>query len=156
MKKLLLIALLGSSGFLFSQTICTGTTEQGREAQTRLCTEEKAPANLELNSSKMVTGVVTDQTGAKFEQVAVQLRSSESRQVLRSAAASNGEFNLGVVPSGSYRLIVVKIGPSGPERLKMFDQPASLRCTNAGNECKLTVVPRVHSTDNPIDHCPPK
>ncbi len=157
MKKLLLIAILGLSGLLFSQTICTGTIEQCREAQKRLCADEKAPANLDLADAKTVIGTVLDQTGAKFERgVAVQLRSPKSGAVLRTATVGDGDFSLGELQPGLYRLIVVKIGASSPERLKMFDQPQRLICQDAGSRCSLTVMPIVHGSDNPIDFCPPK
>jgi len=156
MKELLLIALFGLSGILFSQTICTGTPEQCREAQTRLCAEEQAPANLQIKTSKTIAGTVIDQTGAAFEKVAVQLRSPGTGDVLRTSPAVDGKFSLGKVQAGSYRLIVVQMQPSGPQRLKMFDQSESLSCTDIGTECRLTVMPKVHGTDNPIDDCPPK
>ncbi|MGA7350002.1 MAG: carboxypeptidase-like regulatory domain-containing protein [Acidobacteriaceae bacterium] len=157
MNRLLLISVLGSSGLLFSQTICPGTAEQCREAQTRLCADERAPANLELSDSRSVEGTVAEQSGAKFETgVAVQLRSPKSGAILQSASVENGEFRFGQVPTGSYRLIVVKTTPSGPERLKMFDQPKSLVCQATGPICKLLMMPTIHGTDNPIDYCPPK
>ena len=157
MKKLLLIAILGSSGLLFSQTICTGTVEECREMQKQLCADEKAQANLELSDSTSVEGTVVDQTGAKFETgVAVQLRSPKTGAVLQSASVANGEFHFGQILAGSYRLIVVKTTPSGAERLKMFDQPRSLVCQANGPVCILSVMPRVHGTDNPIDTCPPR
>ena len=157
MKQLLLIAVLGSSGILFSQTICTGTADQCREMQKHLCADEKAPANFDLDHSQSVTGTVVDQTGAQFENdVAVQLRSADSGDVLRTATVSGGAFDLGNLQKGSYRLIVVKIRPSGPERLKAFDQPEKLTCAGSGSQCRLTMMPIVHGSDNPIDSCPPK
>jgi hypothetical protein len=104
-----------------------------------------------------VVGRVIDQSGAAFERdVAVQLRSPKSGEVLQTATVIDGGFNLGEVQTGSYRLIVVKTGASDPERLKPFDQPQSLTCQNAGSQCKLEVMPKVHGTDNLIDFCPPK
>jgi hypothetical protein len=157
MKKLLLIALLGSSGLLFSQTLCIGSVEQCREMQKQLCAEEKAPANLELSDSKLVEGTVIDQTGAKFETgVAVQLRSTKSGEIVRNAQVSNGVFSLGQIESGSYRLIFVKTLGAAIKRLVGFDQPKSLVCEVVGSICKLSVMPTVHGSDNPIDYCPPK
>ncbi|HEX4039464.1 MAG TPA: carboxypeptidase regulatory-like domain-containing protein [Acidobacteriaceae bacterium] len=156
MKKLLLIALFGSSSLLFSQTVCNGAVEQCREAQRRVCASEKAPANLKLSGSRIVEGEVIDQTGAKFAQVVVQLRSPSSDQVLRTATASDGEFDFGELPAGSYRLIVLRMEKSGPERLKMFDQPVSLLCAGSIPQCRLSVIPKLHGTDDPIDSCPPK
>ena len=157
MKKLLPIVILGSSGLLFSQTICTGTVEECREAQTRLCVDEKAPANLELHEGRLGEGTVVDQTDAKFETgFAVQLRLPKSGEIVRSAQVSNGDFSLGQIESGSYRLIVVKADGTGTKRLVAFDQPRSLICESPGPICKLSVMPTVHGSDNPIDYCPPK
>jgi hypothetical protein len=157
MTKLPLIALLGSSGLLFSQTIWTGTVEQCRDAQRRLCANEKAPANLELSTNRLVSGTVIDQSGAKFDHdVSVQLRSPQSGDVLRTATVMAGEINLGEARAGKYRLIVVSEKALGPERLAGFDQAQSLTCKEADGQCSLTVMPIVHGTDNPIEHCPPK
>jgi len=152
MKKLLLIAIFGSSGLLFSQNVGISP-----EAFRRLCADEKAPPNLQLPDAKLVEGTVIDQSGAKFETgVAVQLRSPKSGEIVRSAQVSNGDFSLGQIESGSYRLIVVKTDGSGTKRLVGFDQSKSLVCEAAGPICKLSVMPTLHGTDNLIDSCPPK
>jgi hypothetical protein len=106
---------------------------------------------------RTVTGLVTDQTGAKFDSAfEIQLRVPQKGTVLRSVVTSEGEFSLGQVKAGSYRLIVVKMGKQGIKRLKGFDQPTSLVCTNDSSICRLSVVPMIHGTDNTIDYCPPK
>jgi hypothetical protein len=142
MNKLLLIALWGSGSLLFSQN--AGISP---EAFRRLCADEKAPANLQLSDAKVVEGTVIDQTGAKCE---------TGVAVLQSASVENGDFRLGQLIAGSYRLIVVNTTSSGPERLKMFDQPRSLVCETTGPICKLSVMPTVHGTDDLIDFCPPR
>lgn len=157
MKRLLLIAIWGSSSFLFGQTVCTGTTQQCIEAQHKLCASEPAPVNFELSKDRIVTGAVRDQTGAKFEgSIGVQLRVPEKGAILRSVVAKQANFSLGQVKAGSYRLIVVKLGKRKVERLVMFDQPTSLTSADDSGICRLSVVPIVHGTDNPIDYCPPK
>jgi hypothetical protein len=156
MKRMLLIALLGSSSFLFAQTVCVGTTQQCIEAQRKLCASEPAPVNLELSEDRLVSGTVADETGANFSDVEVQLRMPRTGAVLQSAAAKNGEFDFGKVKAGSYRLVVVKPTPSGPERLKEFDQAKLLACNGSTTKCELKVVLTVHGSDNPIDFCPPK
>lgn len=157
MKRLLLIVILGSSSFLFGQTVCTGTTQECIEAQQKLCASEPAPVNFELSKDRIVTGVIKDQTGAKFDgPIGVQLRVPERGTILRSVVARQAKFSLGQVKAGSYRLIVVKLGKRGVERLVMFDQPKSLICANDSGICSLSIVPSVHGSDNPIDYCPPK
>lgn len=157
MKRLLLIAIWGSSSFLFGQTVCAGTTQQCIEAQHKLCASEPAPVNFELSKDRIVTGVIRDQTGAKFDgPIEVQLRVPEKGRILRSVVAKQAKFSLGQVKAGSYRLIVVKPGKLGAERLVMFDQPKSLMCADDSGICRLSIVPTIHGSDNPIDYCPPK
>ena len=118
MKTGLLIVMLGSSSLLFFQTVCTGTKQQCADAQKPLCAKDIAPANFDLPADARVTGSVQDQTGAKFDSgIAVQLRDPKTETVLRSAKVEDGEFTLGAVQSGSYRLIVVRQGKRGAERL---------------------------------------
>lgn len=74
-RRLLLIAILGSSSSLFGQTVCTGTTQECIEAQQKLCASEPAPANFELLKDRVVAGAIHDQTSAKLDGlVEVQLR----------------------------------------------------------------------------------
>lgn len=157
MTGLLLVAILGSSSFLFAQTVCIGTTQECAEAQQKLCASEPAPANFELLKSRRVIGIVQDQTGAKFESgIEVQLRVPEKDAILKSVVAKQGNFSLGQVKAGSYRLVVVELGKRGVERLSMFDQPTSLVCASDSDACRLSVIPTIHSTDNAIDNCPPR
>lgn len=157
MKEMLLIAILGSSSFLFAQTVCTGTTQQCIGAHQKLCASEPAPANFRLLKSRMVTGIVQDQTGAKFESgIEVQLRAPEKGTILKLVVAEQGNFSLGQVKAVAYRLIVVKSGERGVKRLVGFDQPASLVCAHGSGICNLSVVPTVHGSDNPIDYCVPR
>ncbi len=93
MRKLLLIVVLSSSGLLFSQTVCTGTTEQCREPQRQVCTHEPAPAKPKLVDSSIVVGSVIDQTGAEFDGgIAVQLRSPGSSELVRTVALIDSKF----------------------------------------------------------------
>ncbi len=155
MKKMLLVAMLGSSSFLFSQTVCIGTSQQCIESQKQKCASELAPANFELPEDRVVKGTVADTTGASFQGVEVQLRVPKTDAVLQSVAAKNGTFDLGMVKTGSYRLIVVKQGKQGFERLRGWDQSKSLVCTD-NSTCRISVVLTVHGTDDTIDFCPPK
>ncbi|MGB0123576.1 MAG: carboxypeptidase-like regulatory domain-containing protein [Silvibacterium sp.] len=156
MKKTLLVGMLGSSSFLFAQTICLGTVQQCKEAQRQLCASEPAPANLELSEDKSVQGTVSDESGARLKDVEVQLQVPKTGTVLQSLSTRDGTFDMGIVKAGSYRLIFVKQGKQGIERLPLTDQPKSLVCDGGTAVCELAVVLTIHGTDNPIDFCPPK
>ena len=158
MTKLLLIALLGSSGgSLFSQTICTGTVEQRQEAQKKLCADEKTPANLSLVAKHQISGAVFDMSGAPLSgNYQAELRSGKSGRFAAVSKLTEGSFHLGVVQPGSYRLIIVRLTPAGRERPPLMDQPRSLTCTGVGLECTLSITLSLHGSDNPIDTCPPK
>ena len=166
MKKMLLVGMLGLSSVLFAQVVCTGTTQQCIEAERKLCASEPAPANFDLPEDQSVAGTVLDPTGARFNDVdenganfndvEVELRWPKSGAVLQSTPSKNGTFDFGKVKAGSYRLVVVKRSPSGPERLKGWDQAKSLDCKDVTTNCEITVVLTVHGSDDPIDFCPPK
>ncbi|MEO6965779.1 MAG: carboxypeptidase-like regulatory domain-containing protein [Acidobacteriaceae bacterium] len=156
-RKMLLVAMLGSTSFLFSQTVCVGTSQQQCiEAQKQKCASEPAPANFELPKDRVVQGTVADTTGESFQGVEVQLRIPKTGSVVQSVAAKDGTFNLGMVNAGFYRLIVVKQGEQGIKRLRMWDQPKSLVCADSTSAYRISVVLTLHGTDNTIDFCPPK
>lgn len=155
MRRLLLISMLGSSSFLFTQTVCIGTVAKCRE-QLQLCASEPAPANLELSEDKIVTGTVLDPSGATFNEVEIELRTPKTSVVLQSTEAKNGKFDVGKVKAGSYRLIVVSRSSSGLQRLKGWNQATRFACKGGTTNCELTFMLTLHGTDNPIDYCPPK
>jgi hypothetical protein len=152
-----------AAGLLFlaaiasAQTVCIGTTEECRQSQTEFCAHEPAPPNLTVPRAAKVVGIVRDQSGAPFaDGMAIQLRTSSTGRVIRSTVPrANGSFALGSVPAGTYRLIIVSLRKGRVERLAGFDQPSTLQCMG-NNSCEITVVPRGHATDNPIDLCGPK
>ncbi len=156
-KKLLLIALFASGGSLFSQTVCTGTVEQCKEAQKKLCADEKTPANLSLVAKHQISGAVFDMSGTPLSgDYQAELRSGKSGRLAAISKLTEGSFHLGVVQPGSYRLIIVRLTSAGRERPPLMDQPKSLTCTGVGLECTLSITLSLHGTDNPIDICPPK
>lgn len=157
MNQLLLIALLGSSGLLFSQAICTGTAEECREAQKHLCTNEPAPANLELTAEKLISGTVFDASGAPLSgEYQAELRTIRTRLTLQTAKMVDGAFSFERVQPGSYRLIVVWMRPKGRSRPPLMDQPSSLACDGSDLGCRLSIRLKIHGADNPMDFCPPK
>jgi hypothetical protein len=155
---LLFATLVFSCSPLFAQADCLGTPEQcAAAAQSRLCAEERADANLEIGRRTMLQGFVLDQTGAVLGKgFGVQLREVPTGKVLQfSALAEDGRFRFDPLPAGNYRMIIVRSEHGSVARLKMFDQPQALRCGGSG-ECVLELNLTLHGTDNPIDQCPPK
>jgi hypothetical protein len=155
-RVMLLIVMLETSSFLFSQTVCVGTDQHCAEAQKEKCASEPVPENFLLTKSNAVQGNVSDRTGANVQDVEVQLRSPRTGKVLQSVAVVDGVFDLGEVKSGSYRLIFVKRGNHTTERLRMWDQPHSLVCADSASTCSLSVVLTLHGTDDTMDFCPPR
>ena len=157
MKKMLVVAMLGSSSFLFSQTVCIATSQQQCiELQKQKCASESAHANFELPEDRVVKGTVADITGASFLGVEVELRMPKTGVVLQSVTAKDGTFNLGTVKTGSYRLIFANKGKRGIERLRGWNQPKSLVCADSSSICRLQVILTFHGSDDTIDFCPPK
>ncbi len=156
MRKMLFVAMLGSGGFLFSQTVCIRTSQQCIEAQKKECASAPTPQNFELSGNKIVEGMVSDKTGASIQGVDVQLRVPETGRVLRSVGAKDGTFYLVKVRAGSYRLIVVKQEKQRVERLALADQPKLLVCSDSTSVCQLSVAITFRGTDDTIDFCPPK
>jgi hypothetical protein len=142
-----------------AQTVCIGSDKECKEEQERLCREEPAPANLIVSKQQRIRGVLLDESGAVFvfENTFVQLRDAKTRQVLRQVLANpKGEFELGVVTGGSYRLVAVHRRRDGVlTRLPLTEQPGLMTCSG-DEDCKITAVQKIHGTDNPIDSCPPK
>jgi hypothetical protein len=96
-----------------------------------------------------VVGTIRDQTAAPLTSSRVELRRyiSERKQVSVRVVSTdgNGHFDLGIVKSGKYRLLV------SPHRV--FKQPAELKCQN-GNTCDLKITLISNPTDMPDAPCP--
>jgi hypothetical protein len=114
------------------------------------CTNvEHIKANLHLPSSVQLTGHVEDETGAPFKNSRIELRRyvSEARQVRTANAKTddNGDFDLGVVSKGDYRLL------ASPTRA--FKQPDEIWCSS-GHQCFLRIRLKGNPTDLPASQCP--
>ncbi|HEY1994848.1 MAG TPA: hypothetical protein VGG81_10630 [Edaphobacter sp.] len=145
------------SSIAFSQVVCVGTAEQCRESQKTICANEKAEANLDLAGAKHLQGVIKDPTGplSSSGNYEVQLRDAASGRALqRTSLDSGGRFTFTNLNGGKFRLIVVRL-VAGVAQRTGFDQPSKLRCENA-EDCKLFIVLRLGTTDQPVDLCPPK
>ena len=109
-----ILGLLCSGGLAFSQVVCVGTPKQCQETQKKVCSSEKAEANLDLAGAKRVQGVIKDATDAPFSfsggHFQVQLRDVASSEVLQQTALdSEGRFTFTNLHSESLRLIVVRL-----------------------------------------------
>ena len=109
---------------------------------------EPVQPNLNLKEDTRVRGHLTDQTREPFRNSPIELRFfvSESKQITASKLATDadGNFDLGVVKRGDYRLLL------SPHR--GFKQPAKLECSS--NDCTLNTVLIVNPTDGLGAGCP--
>jgi hypothetical protein len=104
--------------------------------------------NLTLDADTRIHGTIVDQTKAPFLKSPIELRRyiSESEQVMVKKVRTDdkGNFDLGKVKSGAYRLLL------SPGR--GFAQPEKLNCT--AKKCSLDVVLVVNPTDSITAACP--
>jgi 5-hydroxyisourate hydrolase-like protein (transthyretin family) len=114
----------------------------------KFCNSERVRPNLKLQHQTHVSGRVTDIVGVPFKKSQVELRKyiSENKQVAFKVSTTddNGEFDLGKIEKGEYRLL------ASPTRY--FKQPEELHCP--GKECKLTIALQANPTDLPESGCP--
>jgi len=114
----------------------------------KFCNSEKVQPNLKLQHQTHVSGRVTDIVGVPFKKSRVELRKyiSENKQVATKVSTTddNGEFDLGKIEKGEYRLL------ASPTRY--FKQPQELPCS--GEECKLIIALQANPTDLPESGCP--
>lgn len=110
---------------------------------------ERIKPNLILKVQTRVSGRITDQTTAPFQQSIVELRRyfSAVKQVplKRVKTDADGSFDLGLVGPGEFRLL------ASPTRV--FRQPDSLVCRGDGR-CHLDIELKVNPTDMPESTCP--
>jgi hypothetical protein len=104
--------------------------------------------NLKLSDDTNVRGHVTDETTAPFKHSPVELRRfiSETKQVIVKTVSTDadGNFDLGVVKRGDYRLLL------SPHR--GFKQPAKLECRS--QPCTLETALIANPTDALAAGCP--
>jgi hypothetical protein len=162
-KKLLLVAALGSSGFSFAQVaqvVCVGTEQQCEASQRKVCAREArqaAPANLSVPVDEPVTGHAYDQgeNAWIFPGASVLLRTVPGQETIASAAIEqDGRFSLGIVKAGSYRLVFVRMQGGVAQRPGSY-QPEQLSCEGS-NACEVKVRLVATPTDQVTDMCPPR
>jgi hypothetical protein len=104
--------------------------------------------NLVLTRDTAIRGRVIDQSGAPLQNSPIELRRfvSEAKQkpVKTFFTDLNGDFDLGVVKRGEYRLLL------SPHR--GFKQPENLECDPA--KCSLDVTLVMNSTGQFAQNCP--
>ena len=109
---------------------------------------EPVQPNLNLKEDTRVRGHLTDQTKEPFRNSPIELRLfvSESEHITASKISTDGDgnFDLGVVKRGDYRLLL------SPHR--GFKQPAKLECSS--KDCTLNTVLIVNPTDALGTGCP--
>ena len=104
--------------------------------------------NLVLTADTNVRGRVTDQTTAPLKNSRIELRRfiSAAKQVAlkQSSTDADGEFDLGMVRKGQYRLLL------SPHR--GFKQPEKLECEL--HDCALDTMLIANPTDQLAASCP--
>ena len=154
MRKIIaLIAVLYASTVAFGQLVCTGDACSCEN-------ETTPPPNFSVSKAAHVTGtLIEEESGAPFafENTIVQVRTIKERLAIVTATVdSRGQFDLGIIPAGQYRLIAARRLQNGKlERQPEADQPKSMACTG-GSDCSITAVQHLHGTDLPFEFCPPQ
>ncbi len=109
---------------------------------------EQVWPNLELRRDTAIHGHVEDQSGEPFRKSPIELRryasQSEQTTVKKVSTDDKGNFDLGMVKKGKYRLLL------SPNR--GFQQPTKLECWQ--KHCILDTVLIVNPTDLPGAGCP--
>jgi hypothetical protein len=137
--------------FLLSACCLPGQLVQIGPSDPQVCENVKVHPNLVLDVAVDLGGHVEDPSGAALVHKRIEVRKyisevkqSSFRQVQTDG---NGDFSVGVLPAGKYRLLIFARG---------FKQPRDLQC-KSGKICKLNVVPAVAPTDTfPESVCSPK
>src|SRR6478609_3697909 len=130
---------------------CYGQLIQVGPPDPHACEKVKVNPNLVIDSAVDVKGHVEEVSGMAMinARIAVRKYVSEIKQnsFRKAETDGNGNFAVGVLPSGKYRLVIFAPG---------FKQPRDLQCAN-GKSCKVNVVLETASTDTfPESVCPPK
>ena len=139
---LALYPLNGGSG----QLVSIGPKSEGlKEYCERV---EPLRPNLILQEDTQITGRITDQSTEPSRKSGIELRRfvSATKQVVvkKLATDDEGNFSLGVVKRGSYRLLL--------SNSRAFKQPEKLTCW--GKKCTLEAILIVNPTDQPAANCP--
>jgi len=125
------------------------------------CDKEKIPSpNLLVAKSAHIVGtLIEEQSGLPFvfENTIIQLRDPKTMAVLvETHVKMDGQFDLGTVQAGVFRLIVArKLNDGRLGRMPLADQPKKMTCMN-DSTCRIEAIQHLHGTDLPFEFCPPK
>lgn len=145
MVPLVAVVSVWLCGLAFGQLVHIGPVNS------RACEEVKVQPNLILSRSIPVEGHVEDASGAVVANTRLELRTYKSaleQTALRRAQTNaNGDFSLGAIPAGRYRLLFFLPG---------FKQATTLKCSKGGS-CTLSIRLETAPTDTfPESVCPPR
>lgn len=137
--------------FLLSACCLSGQLVQIGASDPQLCEKVKVHPNLVLEAAVDVGGHLEDPSGAALVHTHLEIRKyiSEIKQTSfrQLQTDGNGDFSVGVLPAGKYRLLIFARG---------FKQPRNFQC-KSGKTCKVNVVPEIAPTDTfPESVCSPK
>jgi hypothetical protein len=148
-KSLLAVFFLSSGAH--GQTVVVGPDGKTEPPPStpEFCSQvEPIRPNLKLRDDTNVRGHVSDETTAPFKHSPVELRRfiSETKQVTvkKASTDSDGNFDLGLVKRGDYRLL---LSPS-----RAFKQAEKLECWS--KKCTLDAALIANPTDQIAEHCP--
>jgi hypothetical protein len=152
-KFIAFIAALFESTAVFGQLVCTGNACS--------CENEKTPPpNFSVSQSVHVTGKLIGENGYPFvfENTVVQVRTIMEKFVIVTATVdSHGQFDLGIIQTGQYRLMAARRLQNGKlERQPLADQPKPMSCSGGSSDCSIKAVQHLHETDLPFEFCPPQ
>jgi hypothetical protein len=107
-----------------------------------------------------VTGVLIEavsQLPFVFNDTIIEVRNQETRAVVVHAKVDKeGQFDLGLIAAGKYRLIAAREKPNGKlERMALANQPSPMSCIG-DSACRVVAIQHLHGTDLPFEFCPPK
>lgn len=109
---------------------------------------EHLTPNLRLVEMAHISGILVDDSGAPFKTSHVELRifvsAKQQRSVKTVVTDEHGQFDLGTVDPGEYRLLA--------SATRAFAQPQALVCTV--NDCKFNIKLHANPTDLPLSICP--
>jgi hypothetical protein len=136
------------------------TLREAEEMHEHICKSEVVRPNLIVEKSTRLSGVLLDETGAPYGnagKTVVQIRDAKVGTVLNSSAIDpHGQFDLGIVNAGLFRLIVAIKGKDGKlARPPLADQLPVANCTSQ-TDCRIQSKIHLHGTDDPLEFCPPK
>ena len=92
-----------------------------------------------------------------FDNTVVQVRTIKDKGVIVTTTVdAQGQFDLGIIPAGQYRLIAARRLENGKlERQPLADQPKPMKCPSE-SDCSIEAIQHIHGTDLPFEFCPPQ